>query len=365
MFKKGGRSLRRFLGIFVILFSLIPVAALCSEIPRSHRVEKGDTLWDLSERYYGDRSLWPKLWQMNPFVTNPHLLKEGDVLELTEEPAKEAVEGKNLQVDQPEPVTADPEPAKKKGFDVSSLVDEAYAGFFSFEPVVAAGRITADETIRLMLAGGDSVFVNFCSENAVTKGDAFMVYRTSKPFTDPMDRKRRGCAVNFIGRVLVSEQIDGPVFRAVIKDARREITIGDPLIAASAKSSCFEVVSPTEPVEGVIIASRHARELIGHLDVVYLNKGRLDGLQRGNVMHIQGDMQELKSTCDTPLPISPLGSLVVLAVTAESATALVVEANQEVPRGSVVRTVSGGEAEAVVSRLPACSLSEDTEKNVD
>ena len=53
----------------------VPVGAQ----PLTHTVEKGDTLWDICEKYYGNEELWPKLWQMNPFITNPHLLKPGDV----------------------------------------------------------------------------------------------------------------------------------------------------------------------------------------------------------------------------------------------------------------------------------------------
>ena len=55
----------------------------------THTVKKGDTLWSICEKYYGDPDLWPKLWQMNPFITNPHLLTTGDVITLfKKEPVK-------------------------------------------------------------------------------------------------------------------------------------------------------------------------------------------------------------------------------------------------------------------------------------
>jgi len=52
--------------------------------PVTHKVQRGDTLWSICEKYYGDATLWPKLWEMNPFVTNPHLLKPGDLITLIE-----------------------------------------------------------------------------------------------------------------------------------------------------------------------------------------------------------------------------------------------------------------------------------------
>ena len=51
----------------------------------THIAKKGDTLWSICEKYYGDPELWPKLWQINPFVTNPHLLKPGDTIKLLED----------------------------------------------------------------------------------------------------------------------------------------------------------------------------------------------------------------------------------------------------------------------------------------
>src|SRR5439155_20460009 len=40
--------------------------------PDTHVVVKGDTLWDLSARYYRNAWGWPKLWALNPQITNPH-----------------------------------------------------------------------------------------------------------------------------------------------------------------------------------------------------------------------------------------------------------------------------------------------------
>ncbi len=48
---------------------------------QTYTVEAGDTLWDISKRFYGDDSLWPKLWELNRYqTTNPHRIEVGDVL---------------------------------------------------------------------------------------------------------------------------------------------------------------------------------------------------------------------------------------------------------------------------------------------
>ena len=43
-----------------------------------HIIEKGDTLWDIAERYLGDPTLWPQLYQANSYIQDPDLIYPGD-----------------------------------------------------------------------------------------------------------------------------------------------------------------------------------------------------------------------------------------------------------------------------------------------
>lgn len=49
-------------------------------VPATHTVRQGDTLWDLSQRYFGRPLLWPEIQQRN-HVAEPRLLQIGRVLE--------------------------------------------------------------------------------------------------------------------------------------------------------------------------------------------------------------------------------------------------------------------------------------------
>ncbi|MGL4830666.1 MAG: LysM peptidoglycan-binding domain-containing protein [Vibrio sp.] len=50
--------------------------------PKTYTVVKGDTLWDISALYLDSPWLWPRLWQVNPEIDNPHLIYPGDKLTL-------------------------------------------------------------------------------------------------------------------------------------------------------------------------------------------------------------------------------------------------------------------------------------------
>ncbi|HEY2734697.1 MAG TPA: LysM peptidoglycan-binding domain-containing protein, partial [Polyangiales bacterium] len=49
----------------------------------THTVQEGDTLWDISDRYFGDPWHWPELWSYNPEITNPHWIYPLDQVRLS------------------------------------------------------------------------------------------------------------------------------------------------------------------------------------------------------------------------------------------------------------------------------------------
>ena len=48
-----------------------------------HEVTKGETLWKIAERYYGDGSLYPKIFEANKDVLkDPNLIRVGQRLRI-------------------------------------------------------------------------------------------------------------------------------------------------------------------------------------------------------------------------------------------------------------------------------------------
>lgn len=58
------------------------VGGRAMSVPPIHTVRRGDTLWDLSGRYYGNPWNWPRIWSYNPQITNPHWIHPGDQLRM-------------------------------------------------------------------------------------------------------------------------------------------------------------------------------------------------------------------------------------------------------------------------------------------
>jgi len=43
-----------------------------------HKVDRGDTLWDITELYLGSAWIWPSVWRDNE-IPNPHRIDPGDL----------------------------------------------------------------------------------------------------------------------------------------------------------------------------------------------------------------------------------------------------------------------------------------------
>jgi hypothetical protein len=117
---KPGRILTTILVLAVLILGAVYTVG--AEEVQTYTVKPGDTLWSISKRFYGDDSLWPKLWEMNKYnTTNPHQISVGDVLNIY--PLDRLMQAQSPPA---------PPPVQTSLYDRGKPYDVAYPKYFTF-----------------------------------------------------------------------------------------------------------------------------------------------------------------------------------------------------------------------------------------
>jgi hypothetical protein len=247
------RSVSLFLGIslmFSFCFVLPGLTQETKEAEGTYTIKKGDTLWDISSKFLKDPFLWPKLWERNPYITNPHLIFPGNPIRLSaaepvkkEEPQKVAEEkpqevvkeAKEIEIKKVEPAPASEEkkeeaivakkPAKveEKPLYFPEIRD---AGFMSDVPYQGIGIVLESKEGKSLMAAGDVVYMAFRTSEPVLIGNKYTLLRPSREIKHPVTARTIGKKYNVVGNVQIIDQ-HGSFFTGKIIESFYAVEIGD------------------------------------------------------------------------------------------------------------------------------------------
>jgi LysM repeat protein len=92
------------MGWWAALLVAIPSSSVLAQepLPQTHTVRKGDTLWDLAQHYLRDPFLWPGIFRQNTdVVEDPHWIYPGEILRIAPVDNMAAVPTMDTPVPQP------------------------------------------------------------------------------------------------------------------------------------------------------------------------------------------------------------------------------------------------------------------------
>jgi len=321
----------------------------------THIAKKGDTLWGICEKYYGDPELWPKLWQINPFVTNPHLLKPGDAIRLLEDiPVEKPLPVRKKAAPSPKRVVSkDDQETLRTRIDVSGLTEVNANGYISYRKVKPWGRILATDRKKVILAAGDKITITLGSGHAVKPGDQFAAFQTSSLIRHPVTRRRVGYALSFLARIVVKEDAGKGLWSAEIIENFRPVSIDAPIIPYEPVSPCIQPRPVDVNLTAHIVAVKGIDQIIGHMSVVYLDRGYDDGVRRGNIFEVV-KRRMARTPIKTRLPDVVLGRVLVLQARSKTSTGVVIFMVEEFSKGAFLKSLDWEEAQQAISDMPLC-----------
>ena len=221
-----------------------------------YTIKKGDTLWAISSRFMSNPFLWPKLWQRNPYITNPHWIYPGNPVRLTsvqeskkEEPKKEETrkeEPKRVAVteEKPREVVKEPEVkkadilpevkktevvAEKKSSEGKPLVfpEIRDAGVFGDVDLRGYGSVVESKEGKNLMSKGDICYIWFRFKDPVTIGDKYTTH-SSRPAFTPVEIVG-GRRFNVTGVIQLIDKF-GEFYTAKVLESFQEINKGDYII---------------------------------------------------------------------------------------------------------------------------------------
>jgi chemotaxis protein MotB len=187
---------------------------------------------------------------------------------------------------------------------------------------------------RMLLGKRDSLYLKLNASTDVAVGDLFTVYRRVRKVFHPVTQEYLGFVVNRSAVVKVTAA-DHALTTAETVISYGPISPGDPVVRFVAATLDLEPssVENVSNLDGMIIELQADRSmtLVAQSNVVYLDRGREDGLKAGDLLDIQ--------RYSAGLPSRTIGQLKVLTTEPHTGVAKVLKANTRVMKGDRFKLV--------------------------
>jgi hypothetical protein len=330
-----------------------PGTASRDPAPENHVIQRGDTLWDLSGKYLESPWYWPKLWSYNPQIENPHWIYPGNPLRLA--PAGAVPSQAPVRIAGAADDVAPPkelEDLTRGSIDRAQMLDDedtvtvggAYKiggvrprgpavlrnSFVTANQLTASGTVTAAFEEKMILTTGDRIYGKFQDPGSVEVGQKFSIYRTDGRIIHPVTGRMFGWKTVILGTARVTAVEPGKAASLVITYVNDGIERGDLIGPAVEQARRPLFVRPNRSSLDAFIIGVQPSIVTGaaEFNVVYLDKGKADGVDVGNTFEVVRAGDPLYEAIDRPLntpglPREVIGHVVVFDAQERASTAYV------------------------------------------
>ncbi|MET0519683.1 MAG: LysM peptidoglycan-binding domain-containing protein [Burkholderiaceae bacterium] len=335
----------------------VPLSELAANAPESYTVKPGDTLWDISKLFLTSPWRWPELWGMNrEQISNPHLIYPGQMLELVRADGRASLRLAQSRDGSTAGLATIKLSPHVRSSDVGNgaitaiplnliepFLNEAVV--FDDDALARAPRIVAAADSHVLLSRGDTAY----AMGDLSEATDYRIFRNTKPLRDPTTKEVLGYEAPFLGtaelvrpagsREVADGKTESVPATLAIKTVRLEVGIGDRLSPVPQREFARYVPhAPSLPIDGQIVSIYGDAVRAGQNQIVALNRGARDGIERGHVLALwqagrritdrTGDKRE-----ELQLPDERHGVLFVFQVYQRVSYALIISVQNPVDPG--------------------------------
>lgn len=222
----------------------------------------------------------------------------------------------------------------------------------------------------------DVIYVKFDDSAKIKPGDRFSVYSMGGEVSHPIS-DREGFQYTISAQVKTIRQKDH-LWECLVTEVTGLVQRKDRLTVYTPKINRIIKTFNKRTIEAAIIRAYHdTANGLSYGDVVYLDRGRADGVEMGNVFELYSFVDRGTDKKITPNPTYKIGEVTVISLTDNFATALITNSSVEIALGNLAITkteeqaarvakISKGNELANLKDIEVESLDElDVELNLD
>jgi LysM repeat protein len=243
-------------------------------VPDLHTAKRGDTLWDISKRYYGNPYQWPRIWSYNRQLQNPHWIYPGDHIRMKG--------GYGVKTVGPARRGAGVPPNAHFLNNVGYVLDGKH---------IEWGEIIGSPDDQMLLSEADEIYVRLYDKDEQDEGKSRESSRPDIKVGDLVTifepRKVKNLTpyplvwIRGIAKVNRVNEKTGMV-RARIVESMTIIERGAKIGPLRRQVEIVKPVRNDKTVEAKIVGSLYPYEFYGQGQYVFVDKGSDDGLEAGN-----------------------------------------------------------------------------------
>ncbi|MCK6530533.1 LysM peptidoglycan-binding domain-containing protein [Myxococcota bacterium] len=315
-------------------------------------VAPGDTLWGISQRFFGAPDQWPGVWSVNnDEITNPHYIYPGQVVRFS---AGTVITPPSLGLSASTATPYDESFQPVARFWSSNRQCGIYVPFadlpdsrrftapaFVADDMQPLGKLVGAAEGRSRLAEGDVVFLRFENLEDVHCGDVYSVYAPDAAVKHPRIGDRElGTSYRVLGEVRITD-VGDRMATAEIVHSYFEIGRGALLTDRLEVVADVRIQQTDRNVGGYLVGGLRGENLLtARTDIVFIDRGRSDGVQTGDTFWVvrSGDEMYPRTLDSIEYPESIVGRIVVFAADEYHATAVVTDATRDLRIGDRITT---------------------------
>ncbi len=307
-------SIRKLKPVVVLILLTSCINSLAADVVR-HIVVKGDTLWNIAEKYMDTPWLWPTIWENNNSIENPHLIYPDDVLLISPSSIR-LIRNTKLEVEKRSPEI------RESALDnaITTIDPSAIIPFLNQSVVIEgdtlgkAGYVLQGTRKQIILGKGMEIFASGVEGVADQR---YQLFRVGRPIIDYNTKASYGVEGVYLGSATMLK--NGEVSRLYITESNQEIRPGDRITAITDSTALprYFPRKPNSPVESYITMIPRGVAEAGRRDIAVIVGGHNLDLEPGHVLLVYADSGTAKDPATgqvIELPPIEIGAAMVFQV---------------------------------------------------